>query len=440
MGMLLDSTAGAFAFRALSDEFARIENPEGTFPPVEIVPLAPKFKRLPGAPAAILLDMDGTITQTEPLFLYGVEQVVRQVTGWATAADWPGLDPERDYPKIVGFSTLRNLDYLYDRCAKAIRPALFFQEALDGLTFLHTHDAPQETVRWLDGLTATYGLEAWREHADDPDPHRRDALVHEAVARFPEIDRIQFANLGLIIFHADYIQALEQINRGEGAAVSQAVYGDPTIPAIAPMPGVALLCALAKGWIPKAEAPAIAAHIAKSDHAVPQVEMAATLHHLCEHFADHPVPVALVTSSGTHEASLVLQGVFRTMAEEVRGWHASAAVKTVIAEGFSSHCAYFDAMVTCDDVAGGRTKPFRDPYSLALAKLGLGVQEARRVIGFEDTEAGIIAQRGAGIGLACAVPIEHTRHHDFSAAAHVLHGGVPEALFRHQLFFDTATS
>ena len=438
MGMLLDANTAAFAFRALGDDFARIENPRGTFPPVEIVPLGPKFRRLPGPPAAILLDMDGTITQTEPLFLHGLEQVVRRVTGWETQSDWPGLDPDRDYAQIVGFSTLRNLEYLYGACGDAIQPARFFRAAIEGLTFLHTHDSPRETVRWLDGLTTAYGLEAWRAAADTPDPsgNANEALVREAVARFLRIDPSMFAHLGLIIFHADYIDTLEAVNRGEGARVSQAVYGDPAIPAVAPLPGVALLCALVKGWIPKAEAPAIAAHIALHRHEVPQVEMAATLHRLCRHFAEHPVPVGLVTSSGTHEAELVLRGVFRAMAKEVQTWPAPAGMLDELAGSFASHRDYFDAMVTCDDVASGRTKPFRDPYTLALAKLGLDGDAARRVVGFEDTEAGIIAQRGAGIGVPCAVPIEHTLGHDFAAAAHLLPGGVYDAIFHHGLFID----
>lgn len=436
MGMLQSRASARTLLHTLARDFACIENPGGVFPPRELVPLGPVLTRLPGAPAAVLLDMDGTVTQTEPLFLHGVEAVVRRVTGWAAKADWPGLDPARDYPHIVGFSTLRNLEYLYDQCRDAIQPDRFFRAALEGLVFLHTHDSPRETVRWLDGLTEAYGLEAWRAHAEAAARREADteALVRDACARYPVIEPGLFANLGLIIFHADYIEAIEKVNRGAGADVSRIIHGDPDIPAVGPMPGIALLCALVKGWIPPSAAGALADHVHEPDGVAGPRQATGTLEWLSRHFHAHPIPVGLVTSSGTHEASLVLRAVFQAMIREVRNWPIDRAVQDSILWGFDTHEAFFDAMVTCDDVAGGRTKPFRDPYTLALAKLGLDADAARRVIGFEDTEAGIIAQRGAGIGVACAVPIEHTRTHDFSAAAYVLHGGIPEAVFEHRLF------
>ncbi|MBX3177664.1 MAG: hypothetical protein KF886_09905 [Candidatus Hydrogenedentes bacterium] len=442
MGMMLSLAEALPALKDTATTFARIENPEGVFPPCEIVPLGPIYPRLDAPPTAILLDMDGTITQTEPLFLHGVEEVVRRVTGWESPAAWAGLDPARDYPKIVGFSTLRNLEYLYGACADAIQPERFFREALRGLVYLHAHDAPRETVHWLDTLTTAYGLEAWRAFADRPgDAPRQQQLINEAVGRFAHIGRDLFARLGLIIFHAGYIETLEKVNRGEGAEVSRAIYGDPSVPAIAPMAGIPLLCALVKGWLPADAASGLAEAIpfAEADTDTPD-SRAATLKSLCRHFETAPIPVGLVTSSGTHEVALVLRAVFRAMTDEARSWPLPAPARDRILEGFAHPDRLFETMVTCDDVAGGRTKPFRDPYSLALNRLGLDDIRARYVIGFEDTEAGIIAQRGAGIGVPCAVPIPHTLHHDFTAAAHRLPGGIPQAIFQHSLFFQPQTT
>lgn len=431
MGMLRKLPAAETDLSALGQEFALIANAPGLFPPREMVPLGPRVTRLEGPPAAIFLDMDGTTTDTEPLFLHDVEEVVRRSTGWRTKADWAGLDPVRDYPNIVGYSTLRNLEYLYEFVGHAIQPSLFFSEVMKGLVFLAEHHVPDDIHFRIETLTDLFGMEAWRHYAADPKRRASDgdALIGECRTRFPHIGQAMFANFGLMIFYADYIDILERVNRGEGASVSQMIYGDPGIPAVGALPGIALLCALVRGWLPESTAPALAEALAPEE-----AGGAKNLAWLCRRFAAQSIPTALVTSSGSHEANLVLRAVFSSMREEVAGWPVDEATRAAIVAGFASHDAYFDAIVTCDDVIDGRTKPFRDPYTLALGRLGLSGRDAGRVIGFEDTEAGIIAQRGAGIALACATPIEYTMGQDFSAASHVLMGGVREAVFRHGLF------
>lgn len=431
MGMQLDQAQALEACAGMATEFARIANASGLFPPEEIVPLGPRVTRLDSAPAAVFLDMDGTTTDTEPLFLHGVAEVVRRSTGWHTAAAWKGLDPARDYPNIIGFSTIRNLEYLYGSMGHAIQPALFFREILRGLQFLAEHHVPAEIKDRIEALAHAYGLETLYAHAADParSAAAEAGIVQSCVLRFPAISQPMFAHFGLMIFYADYINILEQVNRGAGAAVSQMVYGDPTIPAIRALPGMALLCALVKGWLPADCGASLAAQFRPDDEAA-----GGNLTGLCGLFAERPVPVALVTSSGSHEANLVLQAVFETMRTEAAAWPIPLSARERILAGFARHTDFFDAIITCDDVIEGRTKPFRDPYSLALTRLGLGGDEARRVVGFEDTEAGIIAQRGAGIGVACAVPIMHTRDQDFTAASHVVGGGLLDAVLQHNLF------
>lgn len=437
MGLLHSLAEAQAELSSMGNDFACIENAPGIFPPRELVPLGARYRHLDGPPAAIFLDMDGTTTYTEPLFLHDVEEVVRRSTGWRTREDWAGIDPVRDYPNIVGYSTLRNLEYLYGSIGHAIRPTLFFTEVLSSLVFLAEHDVPESIRLRIESLAKVFGMEDWWPYAADREREeaRGTSLIQGCVQRFPVIAQEMFAQFGLMIFYADYIDILERVNRGEGASVSQQIYNDAQVPAIGAMPGIALLCVLARGWLPESSAAAVAEAIGARYPKVKLVhDFSSTLARLCAVFTACPVPVALITSSGAYETNLVLQAVFLAIREEVAGWPLSAERKTIILEGLASHQTFFATIVTCDDVIEGRTKPFRDPYSLALARLGMDGQHAPRVIGFEDTEAGIIAQRGAGIGIPCAVPIEHTLGQDFRAAAYVLSDGVLEAISAHGLF------
>lgn len=437
MGLMQYLPEAQAEITAMGEEFACIENAPGIFPPRELVPLGEKFARLDGPPAAIFLDMDGTTTYTEPLFLHDVEEVVRRTTGWRSKEAWGGIDPERDYPNIVGYSTIRNLEYLYESVGHAIQPDLFFAETLQALIFLAEHNVPRHIHAQIETLTGIFGMEAWWSHALDPrrNAARSEALIHACRQRFSSIAQEMFANFGLMIFYADYIDILERVNRGEGSSVAEFIYGNPTVPAINAMPGIALLCALAKGWLPEACANDLARSVQLAYPQMPvEGDLGETLARLCRVFRSSPIPVALVTSSGSHETNLLLQAVFQALRTEAASWPLDETAKETILKGFESHQRYFDTIVTCDDVIEGRTKPYRDAYTLALARLGMDGRHAPRVIGFEDTEAGIIAQRGAGIGIPCAVPIEHTLGQDFQAAAHVLHGGVLEAIVKHGLF------
>lgn len=437
MGLMRHIEEAQSELGALGKEFALLPNAPGLFPPHEIVALGPKFTRLEGPPAAIFLDMDGTTAYTEPLFLYDVEEVVRRSTGWRSKESWAGLDPERDYAKIIGYSTIRNLEYLYESVGHAVQPPLFFAEVMACLIFLTEHVVPEDIRSRIDALTKVYGMESWCDHANNPSrlPAAGDALVRECVERFPAISQEMFANFGLMIFYADYLNILNCVSRGEGAAISERIYGDPAVPAIQPMPGIALLCALVKGWLPESGAVGLAQSFQRHYPDMPVVgDLGETLARLCRYFSNRPIPVALVTSSGFHETNLVLQTVFRSLREEIALWPLDDATRQKVYEGFGEYQGYFDTIVTCDDVIEGRTKPQRDPYTLALARLGLDGRDARRVIGFEDTEVGIIAQRGAGVGIPCAVPFEHTLSQNFEAAAHILKGGILEAIGKHGLF------
>ncbi len=161
MGLLRYLSEAQAELTAMGEEFACIENAPGIFPPRELVPLGAKFSHLDGPPAAIFLDMDGTTTYTEPLFLHDVEEVVRRGTGWKTKGEWAGINPERDYPNIVGYSTQRNLEYLYASVGHAIRPDLFFDETMKALIFLAERDVPEDIRTRVATMTRTFGMETW---------------------------------------------------------------------------------------------------------------------------------------------------------------------------------------------------------------------------------------------------------------------------------------
>jgi len=71
---------------------------------------------------------------------------------------------------------------------------------------------------------------------------------------------------------------------------------------------------------------------------------------------------------------------------------------------------FFDFIACREDIATG--KPAPEIYHLVVRMLGLAPPEA---IAFEDSRAGTVAARTAGVWTV-AVPNPSTRHHDFSAA------------------------
>ncbi|MBI5863971.1 MAG: HAD-IA family hydrolase, partial [Planctomycetes bacterium] len=100
----------------------------------------------------------------------------------------------------------------------------------------------------------------------------------------------------------------------------------------------------------------------------------------------------------------------------------------------------FDAFVTADDACEHRLKPHPDLYSLALHRMGIEPADFHRCVGVEDTEAGIVSLRAAGVGCAVALPNHDTRRQDFRAAAHIFEAGLPELLGKHHLLMNADRS
>lgn len=439
----LDPATAAARLCAAAEEFVLLENPPGHFPPHDILPLGPRFHRFDGQPVAILVDMDGTTTSTEDLCLYALENLVRQFTGWHDKQDWPGLDPDRDYPHIIGTSCTANVQYLAGLYAEAFEPVRAARAFLESTAWTLTHcvipgrDHEVRTDLRAMGLAnitheaAFAALCSTLSTGGVPDP----PLVDIVAAVLARASREDWIRAGLSVYHHVMHSLMQRVGAGETRAVAEELYGPGHERAIEPFPGIAALFALARGWLAE-EAAALHPILLDALPATqrPLARDAAAFGALGAAFHRSPARVGLVTSSAGPEADFILHEVFQGMREEVATWPIAAHRRDQILAGFAAPRAFYDCYITASDCHEMRLKPHRDLYSVALHQLGITAGGRARVIGLEDTEAGILAQRAAGVGLPIAVPFHGTRNHPFQAAAHVCMGGVPEALLVHGLF------
>lgn len=435
------------ALAELSGEFALIHNAPHVFPPFETVPLGPKHLMMDDGIRALFFDMDGTTTLTEDLCLVALEEMVRTITLRFSKAAWAGLDHAVDYPNIIGSSSSKNIEYLLSVYGGAIDETAF-REAFVRAAALTLAEAPDaERLAEVRGDLAALGV-ADLEHAEEigalPSyaqgrPCGLAPDVPRLVSDFaPRLDLAPLGNrirAGMTIYYERLHGMFVRIELGRGAEVAEELYGVGERHPIRPLPGIGVVLALAKGWLGD-EAASLAPLLEGNIGQVPGGrERLAKLGH---YFAKQPALVALVTSSGDYEANIVLGEVFSGLRDEVAGWPVSETVRTRVLEGFASHRTYYDAIVTASHSHEIRLKPYRDLYSIALQNLAIPCEAAHRVIGFEDTEAGVVAQRAAGLGVCCATPFEGSRGHNFKAASHVVLGGLPEAVLRHGLFLPLA--
>ncbi|MGB9625101.1 MAG: hypothetical protein ACPMAQ_09590 [Phycisphaerae bacterium] len=129
--------------------------------------------------------------------------------------------------------------------------------------------------------------------------------------------------------------------------------------------------------------------------------------------------------------------MFREIREEVETWPLPAEQRARVTQGFADPRMFYDAFVTASDSSEMRLKPHRDLYSIALYRMGVRRDEYERVVGFEDSESGVIAIRAAGIGCSVALPFAQSAGHNFDAAAHVLPGQLPEVLLNRRVFLSS---
>ncbi|HNR30337.1 MAG TPA: hypothetical protein PKI11_05570 [Candidatus Hydrogenedentes bacterium] len=426
----LDGGSATRQLHNLAEDFAVIRKDSGPFPPFEVVPLAPKRTMLDDGLAVALMDMDGTTTSTEDVCCLAMEEMMRRMSGLAAEA-WPGLDRDRDHPALIGYSGRENLEYLGEKYGH-----LF---SLDATTRAYIEAAAWNIGPWADpaqaanvrdwlaglGLAALLNDPRFRvlmRSGKEPAAHGGvlDALCAECIGALRAAWPACATDVGLTIYAHDYHRRL--VGNDE--------------PMIRPLPGVGVVMAALKGRLGADAACCFDMLAAALDDVVNADEGRDTLRALGVHFERQPARLALVTTSSAFETRHVLRHVFTRLRAEIMDWGLPPERSDAVHELFQTAETSYDAVVTSTDIPETRLKPFRDPYSAALARLGVDAAALARVVGFEDTEPGVISLRAAGVPVAVALPLEGTRAHDFQAASHVATRGFPEILLRHRLFLS----
>lgn len=433
-------------------EYAVVENPSYVHPRYDIYPLPARVDTLEEGMAGAVMDMDGTTTTTEPLCLHSLETMVRRITGRESDPGWKGLNAQRDYPHIIGNSTTKHVEYLI----RAYKPEI----SLEHMRFFFIHAAAWTLGKGADegrklevrNNCAALGIgDVLRDEefctilkAGSLDEPGERAVLERLADRYgprlglaTETDQVRAA---VDIYYQRYHHILGQIKAGLGDQAAQGVFGDGAKRLIEPMKGIGVFLALIKGRLGEhAEFcfDAFAEHLLRHG-AVESRKHAETyrrfLRPLGLYFERRPVSVAVVTSSIFYEADIVLGEVFRVLGKQVESWDVPIQRRRVIAGDFEEYSAYYDGFVTASDSSEIRLKPHRDLYSIALHRMGLHPEDFHKVVGFEDSESGVIAIRAAGIPMCCALPFPETRGHNFEAATYVARAGLPEVVLKKRVF------
>lgn len=422
--------------------YAVVKNPSYVFPPVEYYPLAPAKMEVEEI-KAVFMDMDGTTTTTEVLCIHSLEQMIRRMSGHFKFEQWKGLDPNADFPHIIGNSTTRHVEYLIHKYGNLLGDVdiekAFLEAAWWTLKWGNDSNRRLEVIQNLKKSGLAKALEILIQ-AEKPD---------EIIKAFSgQINTKGFANrvnLGIDIYYEVYHRILSRLKNGEGQLLRKEILGDSDeqTQLISPMPGIPVLIPLLKGWLGE-EAGVFAESLmidlktkSESNHLRFNVfETEQKLKNLGKKFEQKPAKLGLVTSSIRYEADIVIQEVFGVMREHISRSLLSDFRKGFIIERLEDPGRVYDAFVTASDSSEIRLKPHRDLYSIALHQAGMLPEDFDKVLGFEDSQSGTIAIRAAGIGCCIAVPFAQTADHDLEAAAHTLPGGVPQAMIEHSLFLS----
>ena len=433
-------------------EFAGVRNLDHVYAPGELYPLAPRVRPPLERIVAFAVDMDGTSTTTEPLALHALEYMVRRFTGRLTKAEWPGLDPQLDYPHVIGNSNFRHTEFLVERYREHLNRESLCQAFLEAVCWtLACMDDPQrrrDITRnarhcglgdLLDDVDFRRLIDGHTVHADNV-----DTQVTPFLRRFGNAFR--YEHLGALvpaaldIYYMRYHSILRLIEQGRGAQLSRELLGTRGRRLIQPMPGYEVFLPLIKGWLgPEIDGLYELLRdelLSRGLGDCPPTALDAArprLVRLAEHFQRHPAQFALVTASISYEAHASMKEVIGVTAERVRHWPLAAEHRERVAGRLVEYREVFDGFVNATDACEHRLKPHRDLYSLALQQMSIPKADYRCCVGLEDTEPGIIALRAAGIGCAVALPNRDTSQQDYSAATMVIHGGLPELILIHNL-------
>ncbi len=423
-------------------EVAVVKNPQGIYAPLEFYPLAPRRQRL-RALRAVVMDMDGTTTTTEPLCLHSLEEMVRSTMRDGRA--WAGLDHDKDLPYVVGNSTTRHVEHLLEAYGARLDPAAFCRRLLwtTAWTCARGRDAGRKTETVADAVALGFGalpadaeFLAWGAGDEEPAPARFEGLVPALAEKLwasPFSLRVRCA---VTIYYQRYHHILELLDEGRTEGLARQIFKEERLDLIEPMPGVAVFLALVKGMLGE-EAAAVFPVLAACAKQTPPGARAGFVA-LCRKLAAQPAKLGIVTSSIAYEARIVLREVLRVVRRQVGQWPVSAELKNRLLALFRDTDTLYDAFITASDSSEIRLKPHRDLYAIALHRFGLPPEDYEAVIGFEDSASGVTAIKAAGCGMCVAVPFESTRSHDFDAADYVAWEGFPELMLARRLFLDEA--
>ncbi len=450
----IGSEKAAKIIRETGKEFAVVKNPSYIHPSFELYPLADKITEPVTVLKAAVMDMDGTTTTTESLCIHALEFMIRKITNRMSQEVWEGLDRRKDYPHIIGNSTTKHVEYLIDTYEMHINNDALHEAYLYAAiwTLVYGKDpgrVAEVTQNLLNlGCGALLKDESLSEQRISD--YKKTEIFDELITRLndiylPELNIRSHSDLvraGIDIYYQRYHEILEKIQLGQGDGLARELLGSADQHLIEPMKGIGIFIALVKGWLGDEIArliPLLKEQLAEKGMEWDAAGTTGIDEHLIarsRYFEKNPLKVAVVTSSILYEAKIVMAEVFRVLESEVRNWPVSEQRKQKLLEKFSSYQNVYDGFITATDSSEIRLKPHRDLYSIALYQLGIPKEEFKAVMGFEDSESGTIAIRAAGIGLCLAVPFSDTQHHDFRAASHILHGGLPETILKHKVFLN----
>ncbi|MBN1488471.1 MAG: hypothetical protein JXA69_01020 [Phycisphaerae bacterium] len=431
-------------------QIALVANPSYVASSYELYPLAPANPGPLAALVGVVKDMDGTTTTTEPLCLHSLEWMVRTITDRMDRRVWAGFDHEKDHPNIIGNSTTRHVEYLLRTYGGDAKPEAFRRAFVLAVLWTLGRGRDERRRREVRATAAALGLAGMlRDDAfirlveERVDPFARkqpavEALATKYAGAAAIDDFTEQVRAAVDIYYVRYHTILAALDEGRGDEYAGELGPDAGPNLVAPMPAVGFFLALTKGWLGERAGvfhDELAAHLAEKGDERTRVDRAA-LRAMGRYFAANPVRIAIVTSSIAYEADIVLAEVFRILREQAAGWPLPQADRDRIVAGFASHRSFYDAFITASDSSEIRLKPHRDLYSIALHEMGVARDEYDRVVGFEDSESGVVAIRAAGVGCCVALPFAQSAGHDFDAAVHVLHGQFPEVILRYQCFLS----
>lgn len=428
MNEILQQKAKTKVFEEEKLEYIHIKNPTYVFPPYDLVPLAPKLKALSDI-SAIVMDMDGTTTTTEDLCLHSLEYMIRAMSGTATKKQWAGF-VEEDYPNVIGNSTTKHVEYLikkYENIFKIDSIAVSYALALQWTVRFSEDERRKEEL--------LFNFNSLQCDLNENDLYSKShEMISEKISKKIDLSFFnQIVRIGIDIYYQRYHFILNEISSGNSKKVAYDLFGDPSKNIIKPMAGAAFMLCLVKGLL-GSNAESVLKSLIKEENLQFEIISTHQLNNLSKYFAEHPVKLAVVTSSIKYEADIVLYEVFKLIIDQIKNFPITNENKSEILNHFADYKNFYDAIVTASDSSEIRLKPHRDLYNIALHKLNIGTEKLNEVIGFEDSESGTVAIRAAGIGLCVAVPFAETSDHNLQAASYICKGGLFEAIIKYNLF------